>query len=140
METADATPQQFFDALVRRIPGALVVTVHDVSASGGQPPAPPQEVLRATAASYLLDDEGGAGLEKLSGVFALSSDYASKLQMGKNTGTTAFYDDCTVSHLVFSSLVVTLLGTTTANVGVFSSFAEEIGAALGALVTSSDQR
>jgi Mitogen-activated protein kinase kinase 1 interacting len=93
------TPQQFFDALVRRIPGVLVLTVHDVTNSGQQ--TAPQEVLRSTSPAYLLDDEGAGRLEKLSGVFSMSSDYVRALcavVLGFNLHS---FPHLLVSHLWF---------------------------------------
>lgn len=55
------------------------------------------------------------------------------MQMGKNKSVTAFYDDCVIAHLSRQPFVVTLLGSTTLNVGLFDTFSNEVFAALDAL-------
>ncbi|PRP89500.1 ragulator complex protein LAMTOR3 [Planoprotostelium fungivorum] len=65
--------------------------------------------------------------------FAVATDQAGKLKMGKALSVISFYDNRVIYHLSHSPLILSFIGTADANVGVLVSFSEDIKRALDPL-------
>jgi mitogen-activated protein kinase kinase 1 interacting protein 1 len=59
-----------------------------------------------------------------------NSNQAGKLALGKNQSITAFYQDHVIVHINHLPIVVTLVGTADANVGLMLSCAPKVKSSL----------
>ena len=64
----------------------------------------------------------------------------SKLKLGKNSTTTAFFDSCVVIHANFEPYVISLLADPNANVGLISALIPDIKEFLEPIRSSATMR
>lgn len=66
----------------------------------------------------------------LAATFAVASEQASKLRLGKNQLITSFFEKRTILHLQHFPLIASFIGETEMNVGVLYALAPEVRRAL----------
>lgn len=97
--------------------------------------------------AVLVSDRDGVTLVKetsieaapsdpLSATFAVASEQASKLKMGRNVSVTSFHKDKIIVHINDLPIIITLLADQEVNVGMLMSFTPEIKRALSPLKAS----
>ena len=64
------------------------------------------------------DEAHAPNLQRLAATFAQTTEQASKLGLGKNRHMTCFYEEAVVIHSCCTPLVLTMLATPDANVGL----------------------
>jgi len=109
--------QEFLRRLLQRVPGFILAVVSDRDG--------------VTLTKVTREDSTNQTAEgALATTFAATVDQASKLGLGANKTTTAFFNNRVVVHINHQPLVVSLVGETDANVGAVLAFAPEIRASL----------
>eukprot|EP01114_Cavostelium_apophysatum_P002051 TRINITY_DN11792_c0_g1_i1.p1 TRINITY_DN11792_c0_g1~~TRINITY_DN11792_c0_g1_i1.p1 ORF type:complete len:135 (-),score=18.03 TRINITY_DN11792_c0_g1_i1:9-413(-) len=115
--------QTFFDKLLHRVNGLQAISISDRDGVS---------LLRAQSASYAeIQGEGS-----LAAVFAIATEQANKLRMGKNKTITSFFEDRVVVHLNHMPLVISFIGDANLNVGALHAFSNDIKIAVEPLKNS----
>jgi hypothetical protein len=84
--------------------------------------------------------ENESGIETQTVVsFAVLTEQASKLQLGKNKSMTCFYKDRVIVHLNHAPFIVSILGNVHLNVGLVNALSQELFAALSGLRSALDK-
>mmetsp|Transcript_18551 Transcript_18551/g.26022 ORF Transcript_18551/g.26022 Transcript_18551/m.26022 type:complete len:132 (+) Transcript_18551:97-492(+) len=115
--------QTFLQKLINRIYGLLAIAISDRDGVS---------LLKVTSQNYVEDPSEAV----LAATFAVASEQASKLRMGKNKTITSFFEDKILVHFNHLPLVISFIGTKNLNVGEILSFGDEIKKALDPIKAS----
>ena len=117
---AEETLREFFDELLLRAEGLSAVFVNDTEG------VPILQVVQPDTVADVEDTDSN----RLTATFSLAVEQVSKLKLGKNSTTTAFFDNCVVIHVNFEPYVISLLAEPNANVGLISALIPDMAAFL----------
>jgi len=121
--SVDISYTTFFEKLITRIPGLQSVVVSDRDG-----------VSLVKVVHPSINDQSTEN--SLAAAFAVATDQASKLRMGKNKTLLSFFKDRLIVHISNLPIVISLIADQDANAGMLVALAPELTQSLSGLSTS----